>query len=601
MVSIEISEAEGRPIAILLETLNVKASTRVVRLLNRSRELTTALRGSGAGAIRRNLVRVCGGLEPNRPPAMRDTSSLLGTLFFSTGECSLTGMNECGFGGGLTLYCEVVGGVSTRSMMGPRAKRMFIGTNRGVDCRITGGVRGTNVGMIALLMRSRGIIGIVKGGFISVGSRISFSVSRLSVGRGIRCPALGRVLRTCDSRRRVGRTVGFEVGRLVPGRVLLSSVVTSVGCRFGLFCSVKGVSSVSRLKGEEVESINRLLRGRIEVNLSEVREIVGREVAIRSVRTVAPRTLIGVEPISTTVGRFFNDSRLSRFVSRGGPLSRLARGEELSTLKPKKLSERETKFRIHSIRRSRCKEVYPVRAPRKPGVNLVGSLSACTGVGRFKFVRSPCEGMSGRAKGIAGRVRCLATSRRSLFVETRTGRPLRRSNAFMGGEMMYEAGGNTIRLIPAREISCVSVSPGRIISVTATVVPFLRGSSTGHTLVKTGVRHRTIPLIEERTPIVNAKIRCETTGSSNTIIITGGSNVTREMATSRVVVGERSKMGSECGLLGFGHSGTNAYVGRTPVVGGNSRVRGNSIVTSKPTASLKRVTLNEGVFMTFVA
>lgn len=598
----EVSGGEGVFVAAFLHSLNLNSSSRVHRFFKGSREVRTAVRGSAAGGARRTLLRICGGLHPNRPPALRATRTRLSNLFFSTRECSLSEINECGCGGGLTLSSELTNGALTRPVVSPR-NRFLTSTNRIVDRRGTLRVRGTNI-VGTFISTRNGRIGVISGNVISVSGCVSFSYGPLNVGRGMSCEILSRVLRGYNSSRRtLGRRVRVEYSSLVPGRVVASSVFTAISCLVGLTYNINMASSVSRLKGHHVHTINRLLRGRVEVNFSEVREIVHREVALRirsSRRSVAPRTLVGVHPIITTVGRFFNSSPLSRFVSRGGPLTRLARGEELSTLNPNNLSESHTNFRIHSIRCARCNEVYPVRAPRNPGVNLVSCLTYCDHLGRCNFVRTPCHGISGRANYMASRIICVATSIRSGCAITRTGRPLSRGNEFLGGHIAYHRESRFLAYRP-RGMSCVSISPGVIISITATVVPFLRGSSTGHTLVNTGVRHRTIPLLGARTPIMNANVRCGTTCSSNIIIITGHKNAMATISTRSVRVAIGTNRMSECRLIGFDNSGRNAYVGRHPVISLRRGIRSNRIVTSNPTAYGNRISLNGGTLVNFVA
>lgn len=183
---------------------------------------------------------------------------------------------------------------------------------------------------------------------------------------------------------------------------------------------------------------------------------------------------------------------------------------------------------------------------------------------------------------------------------TRTGSILLRSKDFTGGVIVTHCVRSGLR-IPVRHISCVSISPGRMITITATYVPFLRGSSSGHTLVNTGVRHRTIPLVGPRTPFINAKVRCGTTRSSNTTLLYRGSNIIRCISTGRVHIHHSGNTLSGCRVVGFRHSGSKAYCGRHPVMTLNSHISINRALTSNPSVRGNRVTLKRGILITFVA
>lgn len=140
-----ISEAEGIPVAILVQTLNMKDGTRVVSLFNRRPGVLTDFAGSASAGCRRNLLRLCGGVHPNRPLTIRDTRDLVGTVFFSPEECSLTGIKHCGFGGGLRLGEEVINRELTRSIISTSANRVLTRRKAIIAGRVTGAVRGDTI------------------------------------------------------------------------------------------------------------------------------------------------------------------------------------------------------------------------------------------------------------------------------------------------------------------------------------------------------------------------------------------------------------------------------------------------------------------------
>lgn len=393
---------------------------------------------------------------------------------------------------------------------------------------------------------------------------------------------------------------GLQLGMPSAAQILApASVLATVSCLVGLRFSVNDVSSVSRLNGHQIHSINRLLRGRIQMNLGHLRQVVQRHVAMSSTSTLAPTSLIGPGPLITTVGRFFNSDRLSRFVSRAGPLTRLARGHQVDTLNPNNLAQRQTNFTIHSVRPSRCKHVYPVRAPRNPGTNLVNSLTARTQIGRFNFVRAPFFGTRGNQILGSQSPVCVATSRRSSLQITPKSVTASRRNCVLTSAIPIHCQRSFAAATSAR-ISCMTISPMRVVSMTASLVPFLRRSSTGHTLVKSGVRQRTMPLLRPRHPLMNANLRTRTTHSSKVIVVDHASN--RIICLSTSLVGIRSPRNGvrTCRLRGCRHSGRSAYLGRQPVIFPKSGMRTKRILTSNSTARNKRLTLKRGVLMTCV-
>lgn len=140
-----MSHAEGIPVAILVHTLKMNAGTRVVRLFNRRPGLLTDFKGSASRGCRRNLLRLCGGVHPNRPLTMSDTRDLVADVFFSPEHCSLTGIKHCGFGGGLLLGGHMSKRVLTRSTMDTVANRIITRGKAGVAHRVTSVVRGTTM------------------------------------------------------------------------------------------------------------------------------------------------------------------------------------------------------------------------------------------------------------------------------------------------------------------------------------------------------------------------------------------------------------------------------------------------------------------------
>ncbi len=389
------------------------------------------------------------------------------------------------------------------------------------------------------------------------------------------------------------------------------SVVRVVGCLVRLVGSGTLISSVSRLDGHHIHAMKRRLDGRFTVNLTHVDHAVHRHVGIHSGRIFDPASLVGTGAVSSMVGSFFKAGTLSRFVSRAGPLTRIARGHHFSTLNPNNLSHRHTNFRIHSMRCARCKHLYPVRSPRKPGVNLVSSLYICTGVGSLNFVRAPCHGMGGNIISLSLRanVRCLATRRRRDGVVNRNGTPLGRSKAFVHGGMGYHRS-SSCPIMPPTRMGLVSMTPRRVTSVTTSLVPFLRRSSTRHTLVKSGVVHRTIPLLHDRSPVINANVRGRMYRSSHAVVATRNSNIVRCISSAAVhvlcsharrrrFIDFRPTLG-RCEVPGFHHAGRGVAVSLHPVYSGNRHIGTNSVLARNCSARGNRLTLNGGLLITCV-
>ncbi len=407
----------------------------------------------------------------------------------------------------------------------------------------------------------------------------------------------------------VGHGLGLDASprvHVLAGR----SVVRVVGCLVGLVGSGTDISSVSRLDGHHIHAIKRRLTGRFGVNLTHVDHAVHRQVGIHSGRIFAPASLVGTGAVSDIVGSFFNAGPLSRFVSRAGPLTRIARGHELSTLNPNNLSQRHTNFRIHSIRCARCNHLYPVRSPRKPGVNLVSSLYMCTGVGGLKFVRAPCHGITRSRISVSGsRIICLATRSRRNLVVNRNGTPLQPSNSFVEGIIGYHRS-TSCPIMPPSRIDLVSITPRRVTSISTDLVPFLRRSSNRHTLVNYGVVHRTIPLLRGSTPVINAKLRGRLYRSSQAVVATRNSNIIRCLSTAAVhvlcsharrrrFISFRPTLG-RCHVPGFHHAGRGVIVSLEPVYGGNRHIGHNSVLARNCTARGNRLTLKQGLLITCV-
>ena len=408
------------------------------------------------------------------------------------------------------------------------------------------------------------------------------------------------------------------------------------------------VDDIDHLGNRRVRSVGELLENQFRIGLVRMERAIKEKMSVyQEMATAMPHDLINAKPVMAAIREFFGSSQLSQFMDQTNPLSEITHKRRLSALGPGGLSRERAGFEVRDVHPTHYGRICPIETPEGPNIGLISSLSCYARINEFGFIESPYR------KVKDGRVTDYVIDhqrRRQPEVQGRRHRRSRRDGRTTDGrskkkgvefepysfylsaweEDQYiiaqanaevdENGKLTrsasTRVRPAtsssrqREtIQFIDVSPKQLVSVAASLIPFLENDDANRALMGSNMQRQAVPLLRARSPFVGTGMEYITARDSGAVIVARRSGTIDYVDSQRIVVRVESEteeiVGKEMGadiypMTKFKRSNQNTCITQKPIVRVGQKVHKGQVLGDGPCTELGELALGRNVLVAFM-
>ena len=403
---------------------------------------------------------------------------------------------------------------------------------------------------------------------------------------------------------------------------------------------------IDHLGNRRVRSVGELLENQIRVGLVRMERAIREKMNVyQEMTTAMPRDLINAKPVTAAVREFFGASQLSQFMEQTNPLSEVTHKRRLSALGPGGLSRDRATFDVRDVHATHYGRICPIETPEGPNIGLISSLSCYAKINDYGFIQSPYRRVkdgrivdyvrvedAGNSRletgAILPRVEAEAKNARvgkrrrkatlvphafyltALEEERHT---IAQANARVGesGELLDERVNcrHEGEFVPApREaVDYIDVSPKQIVSVAASLVPFLENDDANRALMGSNMQRQAVPLIRSEAPLVGTGMEGVTAQDSGSVVVCRENGVVDRVDGRRIIVrkeggteGETEIGASIYRLKKFRRSNQNTSINQKPVVGLGEQVRRGEVIADGPCTDYGELALGRNVLAAFM-
>jgi len=408
------------------------------------------------------------------------------------------------------------------------------------------------------------------------------------------------------------------------------------------------VDDIDHLGNRRVRSVGELLENQFRIGLVRMERAIKEKMSVyQEMATAMPHDLINAKPVMAAIREFFGSSQLSQFMDQTNPLSEVTHKRRLSALGPGGLSRERAGFEVRDVHPTHYGRICPIETPEGPNIGLISSLSCYARINEFGFIESPYRKVkdgivtdyvlitnAGGSKYKAGEVvelREVVEENLSLKGRRKRAAEYEPYSFYLSAweEDQYviaqanvqvdEAGrivpervnarqtGNFI-LAPRENVQFIDVSPKQLVSVAASLIPFLEHDDANRALMGSNMQRQAVPLLRARAPLVGTGMEYITARDSGAVVVARRSGVVDYVDSQRVVVrvqsedGDASKeMGADIyNLTKFKRSNQNTCINQKPIVRGEQRVAKGQVLGDGPCTELGELALGRNVLVAFM-
>jgi DNA-directed RNA polymerase subunit beta len=384
-----------------------------------------------------------------------------------------------------------------------------------------------------------------------------------------------------------------------------ADIVAVIGYLLDLRKGRGAVDDIDHLGNRRVRSVGELLENQFRIGLIRMERAIRERMSIHDLDQVMPHDLISFKPVSAAIKEFFGSSQLSQFMDQTNPLSELTHKRRLSALGPGGLTRDRAGFEVRDVHPTHYGRICPIETPEGPNIGLIASLSTYARVNKLGFIESPYRKV--RNGRVTDEVDFLSAVEEDRYVIAQASAELDTEGHF-ARDIVAARKGSEFLLVPVEEIDYMDVSPKQLVSVAASLIPFLENDDANRALMGSNMQRQAVPLLCTEAPLVGTGIEYIAARDSGAVVVAKNPGTVVSVDATRIVVRSDPPSDKESleakvdiyNLTKFQRSNQNTCINQKPVVHVGERVQRGEAIADGPATETGELALGQNVLVAFM-
>jgi DNA-directed RNA polymerase subunit beta len=425
-----------------------------------------------------------------------------------------------------------------------------------------------------------------------------------------------------------------------------SDFVAAINYLLKLRRNIGTVDDIDHLGNRRVRAVGELLENQFRIGLVRMERAIKEKMSVyQEMSTAMPHDLVNAKPVMAAIREFFGSSQLSQFMDQTNPLSEITHKRRLSALGPGGLSRERAGFEVRDVHPTHYGRICPIETPEGPNIGLISSLSSYARINEFGFIESPYRKVKGGR--VIDYVRIVNAGDSEFkpgeIVEKEkvddANEELKRRRVVVEPYCFYLSAWEEDRYVVAQanaaldeklrittelvncrqagnfvlksrdEVDYIDVSPKQLVSVAASLIPFLENDDANRALMGSNMQRQAVPLIKGEAPLVGTGMERVTARDSGAVIVCRRDGIVDQVDSERIIVRVESdqsgvlsrEVGSDIYLLTkFKRSNQNTCINQKPLVRAGDRVKQGHVLADGPCTDHGELALGRNVLVAFL-
>ncbi len=399
----------------------------------------------------------------------------------------------------------------------------------------------------------------------------------------------------------------FDLDIPLENRLLtLEDLVAVVKYLVDLRNGIGDIDDIDHLGNRRVRAVGESLENQFRVGLVRMERAIIERMSIQDLEVSMPHDLINSKPVTAAIKEFFGSSQLSQFMDQTNPLSEVTHKRRLSALGPGGLTRERAGFEVRDVHPTHYGRICPIETPEGPNIGLISSLSTFARVNEFGFIETPYRKVAGsRASDTVEFHTAIVEDR---YIIAQANAQLDKDNKFVDEIISARQGGDFI-LSPSDKIDFMDVSPKQLISVAASLIPFLENDDANRALMGSNMQRQAVPLLRTQAPLVGTGMEGIVARDSGAVIVAESEGEVISADASRIVI--RSEVKGKRGritepkvniytLSKYQRSNQNTCVNQKPLVQRGDKIKKGDVIADGPSTDMGELALGRNVLVAFM-
>ncbi len=363
------------------------------------------------------------------------------------------------------------------------------------------------------------------------------------------------------------------------------------------------VDDIDHLGNRRVRSVGELVENQARIGVYRMERAIKEKMTTLDVESAMPQDLINAKPLTVSLKDFFASSQLSQFMDQTNPLSEITHKRRVSALGPGGLTRERAGFEVRDVHPTHYGRICPIETPEGPNIGLINSLSTYAKINKYGFIESPYKKV--KEGVVQDKVEYLSAMEETKFTIAQANTKLDK-NGKITEELVSCRQNLNFLLAKPDSIDYIDVSPKQLVSVAASLIPFLENDDANRALMGSNMMRQAVPLLKPESPLVGTGIESDVALDSGVTIVAKRDGIVDKIDGKRIVIKvteetDFSKSGVDIyNLQKFKRSNQNTCINQRPLVRVGDKVKSGDIIADGPSTKLGELALGKNVTVAFM-
>ncbi|MBL8311552.1 MAG: DNA-directed RNA polymerase subunit beta [Burkholderiales bacterium] len=364
------------------------------------------------------------------------------------------------------------------------------------------------------------------------------------------------------------------------------------------------VDDIDHLGNRRVRSVGELAENQFRSGLARVERAVKERLGQAESENLMPHDLINAKPISAAIKEFFGSSQLSQFMDQTNPLSEITHKRRVSALGPGGLTRERAGFEVRDVHPTHYGRVCPIETPEGPNIGLINSLALFARVNDYGFIETPYRKVTDGK--VTSEIAYLSAIEESNYVIAQANAPLDATGHLTGEFVACRIKGEST-LMPPSEVTYMDVAPSQIVSVAASLIPFLEHDDANRALMGSNMQRQAVPCLRPEKPFVGTGVERTAAIDSGTVVTARRGGKVDYVDASRVVirVNDAEAAAGDVGvdiynLVKYMRSNQNTNINQRPLVRVGDKIGKGDVIADGASTDKGELALGQNMLVAFM-
>ena len=403
-------------------------------------------------------------------------------------------------------------------------------------------------------------------------------------------------------RMKFNRRLKIDTAKETPGILDLDDIL---GVMKGIVAIRDGhdtVDDIDHLGNRRVRSVGEMTANQFRVGLIRVERAVRERLSMAEADELGPQDLINAKPVTAAIKEFFGSSQLSQFMDQNNPLSEITHKRRVSALGPGGLTRERAGFEVRDVHPTHYGRLCPIETPEGPNIGLINSFACYSRTNAFGFIESPYRKvMKGK---VTNDIIYLSAIDEGEHIIAQANAVLDKSGKFADDLVPVRHNGDSALMSPER-IDLMDVAPQQVVSVAASLIPFLEHDDANRALMGSNMMRQAVPVLKPEKPLVGTGFETIVAGDSGVCVVAKNNGVVENVDAARIVVRVTDSKNSNnavdiYNLTKYTRSNQNTCINQRPLVSVGDKVKFGDILADGPSVDNGELALGQNIRIAFM-